>query len=225
MPLWRSPGSGRSTESSVAAASPPCRPPESSRQGLSGQTREQPVRPVLARVQPRSLWFLESVIAYTPSSIYPALNSVCAMAILRPLIFSLILYASLTEPSNSQWSPFGRVLDVTITNDCVKTLGEIALAKPDGIFYCPVRAQVIDAQVEDASHFYLVQAYGQLAIHNSSRKLADCWAAHQLARAPNGRHYIEQWIRHWKTYGVWNATYGRPEQRIANVRSCCACGI
>jgi len=147
------------------------------------------------------------------------------MNIPRCLTAACILYTGLSGTSIAQWSPFGEVLDVTVTNNCAMTGGEIALVVSDGIFYCPSRASLTDDQIRDASHFYLVQAYGQLAIHKRSMKLADCWAAHQLATAPNGRHYVRQWIRHWQAYGTSNAIYGSPEQRIANVRSCCACGI
>lgn len=147
------------------------------------------------------------------------------MTAIRYCCASLVIYGSLVGTSNSQWSPHGGLLDVPVTNDCSITGGEIALARPDGIFLCPSRARAIDEQIADASHFYLVHAYGSLAIHKASKKLADCWAAHQLADTPNGPYYVKQWIRHWRTYGVSSSTYGTPEQRIANVRSCCACGV
>lgn len=103
-------------------------------------------------------------------------------------------YAGLTRQSVAQWRPTGGLLDVTMTNQSAMTGGEVASARPDGIFYCPSRAAAVDAQVADASHFYFVQAYGSLAIHITSKKLADCWAAHALATTPNGPHYVKQWI-------------------------------
>jgi hypothetical protein len=133
-------------------------------------------------------------------------------------------YAGLTHQSLAQWRPTGGLLDVTLTNQCAMTGGEVASARPDGIFYCPSRAAAVDAQVADASHFYFVQAYGSLAIHTTSKKLADCWAAHALATTPNGPHYVKQWIKHWRIYGTPDLIYGAREQRISNVRSCCACG-
>ncbi|MCJ2068450.1 hypothetical protein MKK75_06440 [Methylobacterium sp. J-030] len=147
------------------------------------------------------------------------------MTVNRLSIASFIIFSLLISTSNSQWAPSGSMIDIPAMNNCSKTGGEVASANPDGIFRCPSRAKVIDAQVSDASHFYVVQAYGQMATRKVSKTLADCWAAHQLAGAPNGPHYVQQWIRHWKMYGITNATYGRPEQRIANVRSCCACGV
>lgn len=119
----------------------------------------------------------------------------------------------------------GGLLDVPVIRDCSMTEGEIATVAPDGIYYCRSRAEAVDKQVADASHFYLVHAYGRLAINTNSKKLADCWAAHQLARAPNGPHYVKQWIQHWRTYGARKLSYGPTEQRIANVKSCCACGL
>ncbi|MCJ2058556.1 hypothetical protein MKL09_18635 [Methylobacterium sp. J-048] len=116
-------------------------------------------------------------------------------------------------------------MNVPVTNDCHQTLGDVALAKPDGLFLCPTRADLIDSQVKDASHFYVVREYGLLAIRKNSDRLADCWAAHQLAGAPKGRHYLKQWIIHWTNYGTTRPSIGTPAQRIANVRACCACGI
>lgn len=144
----------------------------------------------------------------------------------RTILFVAIAinYAGLTHQSLAQWRPTGGLLDVTLTNHCAVTDGGVASAKPDGIFYCPSRAAAVDAQVADASHFYVVQAYGMLAIHTTSKKLADCWAAHALATTPKGPHYVKQWIKHWRIYGTSDLTYGAPEQRISNVRSCCACG-
>lgn len=138
---------------------------------------------------------------------------------------SFAIYMLLTATSGAQWTPAGGLLDVPVTQDCSMTAGMVASAKPDGIILCPSRAKEVDAQVPDASHFYLVHAYGHLAIHTSSKKLADCWAAHKLAAAPNGQHYVRQWIRHWRMYGKNDSVYGEPEGRIANVRSCCACGV
>jgi hypothetical protein len=101
----------------------------------------------------------------------------------------------------------------------------MASARYDGLFVCPSRQREIKSEVADADHFYLVHEYGELALHKTSQKLADCWAAHQLRAAPNGPYFVKQWIKHWRIYGRTSAAYGTPEQRIADVRSCCACGI
>lgn len=147
------------------------------------------------------------------------------MMIPRRLTISFIFYTYFIGTSIAQWSPSGGISGVAVTKDCSMTDGEIALVVSDSIYYCPSQAKIADDQVPDSSHFYLVQAYGQLAIHKRSLKLADCWAAHQLAAAPNGPHYVRQWIRHWRAYGTWKAVHGSREQRIANVRGCCACGV
>jgi hypothetical protein len=141
------------------------------------------------------------------------------------LFIPILLLIISIHPSSAQWNPSGKLIDVPVRHDCTVTGGEITAVNSDGLFHCPSRANLIDSQIADASHFYLVQAYGQVAIHTKSQKLADCWAAHQLASAPRGRYYIGQWIRYWRTYGTRSAAYGRPEERIANVRSCCACGV
>ncbi|SFL29465.1 hypothetical protein SAMN05192568_10032 [Methylobacterium pseudosasicola] len=142
-------------------------------------------------------------------------------------LFSITALAVLfyCAPAGAQWSPAGSLLNVPVTKDCNQTSGSVASAKPDGLFLCPTRAELIDSQVQDASHFYIVHEYGLLAIQTTSDRLADCWAAHQLAAARNGRHYIKQWIIHWTHYGTTRPSFGTPAQRIANVRSCCACGI
>ncbi|MCJ2092508.1 hypothetical protein MKK67_08350 [Methylobacterium sp. J-072] len=135
---------------------------------------------------------------------------------------AIVLYCI---PAYAQWSPIGGLLNVPVTRDCSETAGNIASAKTDSLFLCPARAEIVDSQVNDASHFYIVHEYGLLAIRTTSDRLADCWAAHQLAGAPNGRHYVKQWITHWTSYGVTRPNFGTPAQRIANVRACCACGI
>jgi hypothetical protein len=101
----------------------------------------------------------------------------------------------------------------------------VASVDVDGILVCPSRQKGINLQIPRANHFYLVHAYGMLAVHKTSEKLADCWAAHQLQGAPNGPYYVKQWIKHWRIYGSTSPIYGTPEERIANVRSCCACGV
>jgi hypothetical protein len=146
------------------------------------------------------------------------------MPICRSLIISAILYAISISPSLSQWRPTGELLTVSSKNRCEKTAGRVAAINDGILYFCPARAAEVDAQVSDASHFYIVHEYGHLAIHTTSTKLADCWAAHKLASAPKGPHYIRRWIKHWRIYGTADAAYGTAEERISNVRSCCACG-
>ena len=148
-----------------------------------------------------------------------------SMKIAKYICYFSCLYLISGSPSLSQWKPEGSLLDIARVNNCSATGGRIAVVKPDAIYYCPARASLIDTQVRDASHFYFVHAYGFLYIHRRSQKLADCWAAHALAGAPNGPHYVRQWMKHWQAFGRTDQTYGTPEQRIANVRSCCACGV
>jgi hypothetical protein len=141
-------------------------------------------------------------------------------------IFSFCaLFLAHIAPSLAQWTPSGALIDVILISSCSSTGGKVALVTQDGISVCPSRASQVDAQIADASHFYLVHAYGHLAVGKTSEKLADCWAAHRLADAPRGPHYVRQWIKHWRAYGTTDSTFGTPEQRIANVRSCCACGL
>jgi hypothetical protein len=142
----------------------------------------------------------------------------------RYIFASAAIYLSMSLQALSQWTPSGSLLDVTVIRRCSMTDGNVAAARLDGFYYCQSRADAIDAQIAGASHFYLVHEYGILAVRKTSRKLADCWAAHKLAAAPNGPHYVRQWIKHWRTYGTADATFGTREQRIDNVRSCCACG-
>ncbi|TXM98650.1 hypothetical protein FV242_28070 [Methylobacterium sp. WL64] len=147
------------------------------------------------------------------------------MSCARIAAASVCAFISQCGPLLAQWSASGGLLNVSITKSCSETSGNIATSKSDGLFLCPTRISLVESQVKGASHFYIVHAYGLLAIRNNSERLADCWAAHQLANAPNGLHYIKQWITHWSNYGVTQSTFGTPAQRIANVRSCCACGI
>lgn len=135
-----------------------------------------------------------------------------------------ISFAFFHSYAAAQWSPTGLLAEVPVLRNCDMTNGKVAVARTDGIFFCPSRASEINSEIPDASHFAVVHEYGMLAIHTTSGKLADCWAAHRLATASNGLHYIKQWIRYWRAHGRPDAIYGSPEERISNIRSCCACG-
>lgn len=144
----------------------------------------------------------------------------------KPLSFAVILIATALVPikSNAQWLPTGPLLSIPQTTDCSMTGGDIAVARPNGIFNCPSAAQMVNSLVPDAGHFYFVHEYGHLAIPTSSEPAADCWAAQQLSAAPNGPYYVKQWITFWSQHGQSHPNYGTQAQRIANVRACCACG-
>jgi hypothetical protein len=146
------------------------------------------------------------------------------MRVLDIVSTSLALYVGSSTEILAQWVPVGGLLDVPVIQNCTLTQGRVAVAKPDGVFLCKAKVAEVEAQTADASHFFIVHEYGHLAIRTTSGKLADCWAAHRLAEAPNGPHYVKQWIKHWRIYGTPDPSFGSREQRINDVRSCCACG-
>lgn len=133
-----------------------------------------------------------------------------------------IFFASGLEAA-AQWVPSGQFLSIPVTQNCAATNGDIAVATPQGIFYCSAAAVSLNRIVPDAGHFYYVHEYGHYANPHGGESDADCWAAQQLSRAPNGVYYIHQWVTFWSAHGQPHPNYGSVAQRIGNVRACCAC--
>lgn len=123
----------------------------------------------------------------------------------------------------SQWQPTGQFLSIPVTQNCAATNGDIAVAGPQGIFFCQASANRINSIVPDSGHFYFVHEYGHFAVPQGGEPGADCWAARQLSASPNGVYYVRQWLSFWSVHGRAHPNYGSVAQRIANVRACCAC--
>jgi hypothetical protein len=115
-----------------------------------------------------------------------------------------------------KWSPTGSLANIPVYADCRVTGGDIAVATPNGIFYCPAVAQKLDSYYPGISHFYYVHEYGHYVM-GSDELSTDCWAAKQLA----GTCYIPIAIKHFSDRGdEFHPRYGRMKDRAAVIARC-----
>jgi hypothetical protein len=101
--------------------------------------------------------------------------------------FTLFLCVPVLGVAALKWSPPARLEPVPIRNDCRKTRGAIGLAvqpfpwRPQGmIYWCPKRAQTLDALHPGCARFFWVHEYGHLDLGTRDEGEADAWAVQQL---------------------------------------------
>lgn len=125
---------------------------------------------------------------------------------------------------SAQWTPTGALARVPVIENCTATGGDIAVfRKPNGvptIFYCQAVANVINAEFPQAGRFYYVHEFAHAAgILNEDD--ADCWAARQLASAPNGPIILRSVIAHFKSRGSESHPgYSTASDRADNIARC-----
>jgi hypothetical protein len=103
------------------------------------------------------------------------------------------------------------------------TGGDIAVARPGpAIVYCQASANAVNARWPGAGHFYYVHEFGHVALGTSDEAKADCWAADQLSRAPNGQTYLRAAVQHFiaRQNEPVNPRYGPMLARANRVASC-----
>ena len=127
-------------------------------------------------------------------------------------------------PALAQWAPSGNLRSVQVIPDCTRTGGDIAVARPGPppvIFFCPQAAAATTSMHPGAEHFYYVHEFGHIAIPNGSEPDADCWAARQLASAPNGELYLRAAIGHFQSRGAeYHPAYGTALERAQRIQRC-----
>ena len=136
---------------------------------------------------------------------------------------ALALAASLPGlPLAAQWSPQGVLAGVPVTEDCERTAQAPArAAEGPQVFVCSASAATIDAEVAQASHFFLVHEYGHIAIDGATESQADCWAAHELGMAPGGAEFVgatASWLEARSEEVV--EPYGPSGERARRIREC-----
>ena len=141
---------------------------------------------------------------------------------LRLVLLCLSAFSSL--PAFAQWVPSGALGSVKVIPDCARTAGDIAVARPGPppiIFYCSPRAAETEAKHPGAEHFYYVHEFGHIANPNGSESDADCWAARQLASAPDGERYLRAAIKHFQSRGTeFHPAYGTALDRAERIQRC-----
>ncbi len=119
---------------------------------------------------------------------------------------------------NGAWRPTGMLASVPVVANCDATRGDIAIATPQGIFYCPVVAARSNAIWPGVGHFYFVHEFGHIALSTSDERAADRFAAQQLALVPGGDAFLRQAMRHFLQRGVeFHPRYGTMRSRAENI--------
>src|SRR5687768_7656848 len=119
---------------------------------------------------------------------------------IQRLFAQLLLVAAAPFAAYAQWTPSGPLRAVPVIVDCSVTGGDIAVVRQGAIYHCPEAAVALNAIDPDVGHFYYVHEFGHITGRLQETD-ADCWAGQQLAGAPNGRHYLDSAIRHFRRRG------------------------
>lgn len=144
---------------------------------------------------------------------------------MRRLLAAMFFVLSISSVSLAQWTPKGNLSSIPVIESCAETGGDIAYAKRTlsgpVIYFCKSSADRINALHPDAGHFYYVHEFGHHALNTDDEARADCWAARQLSNAPNGDHYLQAAIRHFRARGSeYNPRYGTATERADRIARC-----
>ena len=137
------------------------------------------------------------------------------------LAFPLLLWPAAW--ACAQWVPTGTLAAVPVVQDCNETGGDVAVSRldPPTIYLCQRVANLVRKKNPGAEHFYFVHEFGHVAQGTSDEAAADCWAARELAKAPNGRRFLTAAIEHFRQRGSdYSPRYGSPAERAERIRSC-----
>ncbi len=140
------------------------------------------------------------------------------VAAVAPLL--LLLAAA---PARAQWVPSGPLAAVPVVRDCTQTSGDVAVSRldPPTVYLCQHVVGLVRRKDPGAEHFYFVHEFGHIALATSDEAAADCWAAHELARAPHGERYLRAAIEHFRRRpDQASRRYGTPNERAERIRSC-----
>jgi len=131
--------------------------------------------------------------------------------------------AAASGAAAAQWKPRGALAAVPVVRDCDETGGDIAVTRldPPTIYVCPRVVELARKADPGVEHFFLVHEYGHVALQSGDEVAADCWAARELAKAPNGERYLAAAIRHLRRRGDdASRRYGTPVERAERIRAC-----
>jgi len=128
-----------------------------------------------------------------------------------------------SSAAHAQWKPTGALAAVPVINECRETAGDVMATRldPPTIYVCPAVVAMVRKRHPGAEHFYLVHEYGHIALQTADERAADCWAAHALAHAPNGRRYLAIAVAHLRSRPADDsARYDSPAQRAERLLAC-----
>jgi hypothetical protein len=138
-------------------------------------------------------------------------------------VCACIVLAAAPCAAEAQWRPGGPLAAVPVIRDCDETGGDIAVTRldPPTIYICPRVVDLARKADPGVEHFFLVHEYGHVALQSGDEVAADCWAARELAKAPNGERYLAAAIRHFRRRGEdASRRYGTPVERAERIRHC-----
>ena len=135
----------------------------------------------------------------------------------------LAVLAALVGPAEAQWRPRGALAAVPVIRESDETGGDIAVTRlePPTIYLCPRVVELARKADPGVEHFFLVHEYGHVVLQSGDEAAADCWAARELAKAPNGERYLAATIRHFRRRADDpSRRYGTPVERADRIRAC-----
>lgn len=144
----------------------------------------------------------------------------------RFFLAALLTPALLLLPAvraHAQWVPTGALKAVPVVQDCNETSGDVAVSRldPPTIYICPIVVKLIRKKNPGAEHFFFVHEFGHVAQETSDEAAADCWAAKELAKAPNGSRYLIAVIELLRQRpNEYSRRYGTPNERAERIRGC-----
>jgi hypothetical protein len=164
---------------------------------------------------------LQDAAAMQPAHLRRPETAVTRTVFASPTLLAVL--ALVAGAAEAQWRPRGALAAVPVVHACDETGGDIAVTRldPPTIYVCPrvvALARKADPGVE---HFFLVHEYGHVVLQSGDEAAADCWAARELAKAPNGERYLAAAIRHFRRRADDpSRRYGTPVERAERIRAC-----
>lgn len=128
--------------------------------------------------------------------------------------------------AHAQWVPKGSLAAVHVVDDCHETGGDVMVSRldPPTIYVCPSVIRRVRREHPGAEHFFYVHEFGHIALQTSDEAAADCWAAKELAQAPNGRRFLDAAIALFRQRrdrsDEASVRYGAPGARAERILAC-----
>jgi hypothetical protein len=135
---------------------------------------------------------------------------------------AVILAVLMGYDASADWRPTEALARIPVIENCAETGGDIAVSRPGPvIYYCQAAANALNQRWPDAGHFYYVHEFGHQALQSANEAQADCWAAKESAKLPDGQHYLDAAIEHFEDRGPeYHPRYGTAAERAARIRRC-----
>jgi len=142
-----------------------------------------------------------------------------SLSLFLVLYFALIFNSDFLQAKQlpcTPWVPYGDLKEIPFYEDCDVTQGDMAIARTNGIYWCPEVAERLDKQSPGISHFIYVHEYGHY-VKGNDELATDCWAAQELKNTC----YIPAAIYFFLKHGnVYKENYGYMRDRAKMIQKC-----